>query len=297
MQGLIEWLARMEHMQSKIYCSAAEIFKADDKLGPLLNQLAKDEELHFQLMKRALDVLDGEISQPPALSQWISVNKEKLETPALETSDKITRGLLTREDLLGHIVAGEFTEYNLIFLYVINSLKYNNREFASAASQMEYHKKSIEQYFNSLQDYRNYATQISALPKVWNTSILVVEDYKPIRILLADILITEGTVETSASADAGLRKVANMYYDVILTDMTTPSEGGIEFYKQAIQYDPLIAERLIFLLSTTSRIEVEFVKKNNLVYLEKPFSIEKIRKIVHEILAKSYQKRKLEDAA
>jgi len=296
MQGLIEWLARIEHMQSKIYYSAAKILYEDEQLGPLLNQLAKDEEFHFHLMTRALDVLAGEMPPPPALSHWISVNRAKLEAPLLETADKITRGILTRADLLEHLVAGEFSEYNLIFLYVINSLKYNNREFASAASQMEYHKKSIEQYFKSLPDYQNYVRQISALPKVWNTSILVVEDYRPIRMLLADILETEGTVETSASGDTGLRKVASMFYDVILTDIGTPAQGGIEFYKQAIQYDPLIADHFMFLLNTPSEKEVEFVKKNNLAYLEKPFSIEEIRKAVHEIILKPYQKRKLGEA-
>jgi CheY-like chemotaxis protein len=296
MQGLIEWLARTEHMQSRIYRSAAEIFKDDAELGPLLNQLAEDEELHFQMMNRALDVLSGEMPQPPMLSDWISINKTKLEAPVLETADKITKGILRREDLLDYLVAGEFSEYNLIFLYVINSLKYNNREFASLASQMEYHKKSIEHYFKSLPDNQNYVRQISALPRVWTTSILVVEDYEPMRILLADILEAEGTVETTASGNMGLRKAANTFYDIILTDMTSPAQGGIQFYKQAIHLNPFIAGRFMFLLNTPTRKEVDFVRNNNLAYLEKPFSIEEIRKAIHEILAKPPQKRMLREA-
>lgn len=291
MQGLIEWLARTEHIQSRIYRSAAEIFKDDAELGPLLDQLAKDEELHFEMMNRALDVLAGEMPQPPMLSDWISINKTKLEAPVLETADKITKGILRREDLLDHLVAGEFSEYNLIFLYVINSLMYNNREFASLASQMEYHKKSIEHYFKSLTDGQNYVRQISALPKVWNTSILVVEDYEPMRILLADILESEGTVETTVSGSTGLRKVANTFYDLILIDMTTPAKAGIQFYKQAVHLNPLIAERWMFLLNTPTREDVDFVRNNNLAYLEKPFSIEEMRMAVHGILVKPPQKR------
>jgi CheY-like chemotaxis protein len=286
MKELIEWLARMEHMSGRVYLSAAEIFKEDKKLAPLLSRLAKDEEWHFQIMNRAMDVLAGQNQQPPLLSNWISLNKEKLEAPFLEAARKITNGIFTRDDLLDYLVAGEFSEYNLIFLYVIDSLKYAHQEFAYAASKMELHKKSVEDFLKSLPDSQNYVRQINALPKVWNATLLVVDDYKPIRKLLADILETEGTVETAASGNVGLRKVRNKFYDLVLTDMTTPAKGGIQFYNQAVQQDDLISERFLFLLNTPTENELDFVMKNHIEYLEKPFSIEEIRKAVHAILTR-----------
>jgi CheY-like chemotaxis protein len=286
MKELIEWLARTEHMSSRIYRSAAEIFKKDQKLAPLLNSLAKDEEWHFQIMNRAGEVLAGQQQQPQMLSNWISLNKEKLEAPFLEAADKITKGILTRDDLLGYLVAGEFSEYNLIFLYVINSLKYADKEFAYAASKMELHKKSIEDFLKSSPGCQNYVRQIKVLPKVWNVTLLVVDDYEPMRKLLADILDTEGIVETAESGNTGLEKVKNNFYDIILTDMATPADGGIQFYNQAVLYDALVSERFLFLLNTPTEKELDFVMKNHIDYLEKPFSIEEIRKTVHEILTR-----------
>jgi CheY-like chemotaxis protein len=296
MKELILWLAKMEQMSSKVYRSAADIFKEDKELGPLLNQLARDEEWHYHMMRRAMEAFTEEKRQPPILSNWISLHKAKLEAPFLEMAIKISIGTLTRDAVLDYMVASEFSEYNLIFLYVINSLKYSSQEFAYAASKMENHKKSIQHFFESSPDYQNYLRQISALPRVWNTSLLVVEDYEPIRTLLADILEKEGTVETTTSGNMGLKKVTMKFYDLILTDMTTPTMSAIQFYKQAVQRNPLIAERFMFLLNAPTEEEVNFIKNNNIDYIEKPFSVEQIQNTVHEILIRQTQKRKLREA-
>jgi len=292
MKALIEWLIKMERISSDIYNKAADILKEDKELAPFLNHLAKDEEWHAQVMSTALEVLPGE-THPPSIIELDSANKAKLEAPFLETAKNISKGALTIDAVLDCIVTTEFTEYNELFLYVVNSLKESSREFTYVASKMEHHKKSIEHYFESLPDSKKYLSQIRRLPRVWVTTILVVEDYEPISTLLTHILSTEGTVETTKSGNIGLKKIAEKYYDIIVANMTTPEMSGIEFYKRAVQHDPLVIDRFMFLMNTPMKGDYDFVKKHNIDYIEKPFSVNHIRKAVYEILSRLPQKNYL----
>jgi CheY-like chemotaxis protein len=292
MKALMEWFICMERMSGDIYKKAAEIFREDKVLAPYLAHLAKDEEWHAQVMSKALEALSDEAASA-SIIELDNADKTKLEAPIHEMKKNITQGALSKDDLLDCIVTTEFSEYNHLFLYVINSLKESNQEIAFAASKMEHHKQSIERYFESLPNGRKYISRIRNLPKVWDTTILVVEDFAPIRTLLADILSTEGNMETTESGNKGLEKITKKFYDLIVTNMTTPEMSGIEFYKQAVRHDPLVVDRFLFLMNTSMKDHYAFVKEHAIDYIEKPFSVDHIRKVVSDILTRLPQKSHL----
>ena len=66
-----------------------------------------------------------------------------------------------------------------------------------------------------------------------DATVLIVEDYEPLRVLLSDILSMEGSVDTAANGEQGLAKLAEQHYDIILSDdYMPPSMSGVEFCQQ-----------------------------------------------------------------
>ena len=287
MKEIIEWLIGMEHLSGGIYNDAASLFKEDKAFAELLNHLAEDEAWHFHVMASAVEFLQTEAQRPPDIIALDSAAKARVERPFHENREKISSGTLTKDSMLDCIATTEFSEWNDIFLYVVNILKEKRWEFAYVASKIEQHKKLIERYFEKLPDNRIYLDKIRRLPKVWNTRILITEDYAPIRELLSELLASDGTVETAENGQQGLKKTAEQYYDVILADSGMAEMNGIEFYGQAILRAPRLAEHFLFLTDFNDDEHIDFAKKSKIKYLTKPFSLDELREAVHGLLTKT----------
>jgi CheY-like chemotaxis protein len=211
----------------------------------------------------------------------------RLEAPFHENRNMIAACTVTKDSMLDCIVTTEFSEWNDIFLYVVNTLKGKKREFVYVASKMEQHKKFIERYTETLSTSHAILDRIRRLPSVWNIRILVVEDYEPIRDLIADLLSTEGVVDTAANGAEGLDKTTLQYYDLILSDSYMNVMSGIEFYKQLALRDPRISERFLFVADDVKADHLDFIKKRNIRYLMKPFSVDEFKKTIHDMLSKT----------
>jgi CheY-like chemotaxis protein len=283
---IIEWLIGMEHLSGEVYSEAAVLFKEDKEFAELLKHLAEDEAWHFHVMASAAESTRGDLQRPSAV-MLNNAAKTRLEAPFREARRKISSGALTKNGLLDCIATTEFSEWNDIFLYVVNMLKEQTREFTYVASKLEQHKKLFERYFEKLSNSRQYLDKIQHLPKVWDMRILVVEDYAPIRELLSEVLASEGAVETVENGQKGLSKATEQYYDIIVADGIMPDMNGMEFFRQAVQHDPLIAERFLLLADFDNNEHIDFAKKNKVRYLTKPFSLDELRDSVHEVMAKT----------
>ena len=292
MKKIIEWLASMEEMAGAIYHDAAGIFAKDYKVKRFLNHLAKDEAWHYFAMVSASDYVAR--NPQPALDFTLDgANRARIEAPCRENIKKIARGTLTMDSLVDSMIATEFSELNYFFLYVVNVLKEKRREFSYVASKVEHHKKLIERFIEELPNGRKYLKKIRRLPKLWNTRILIVDGNKPLRGLMSQILSLDGTVvETAHSGEAGLRKIAEQYYDLILTSDLLPGMNGIEFYNKAVLQDPLIGSRFLFLMHGTASKHNDFAKKHKIRCLTKPCPVCDVKKAMHEILCKTPRKTK-----
>jgi len=286
MQEIIKWLIGMEHMSGELYKDAAAFFRQDEVFTRLLDHLAEDEAWHYHVMGSAADIYKNE-PQRPADIILDDALMARLEAPFHENRKMIADCTVTKDSMLDCIVTTEFSEWNDIFLYVVNTLKGKKREFVYVASKMEQHKKFIERYVETLSAGHAILDRIRRLPSVWNIRILVVEDYEPIRDLIADLLSTEGVVDTAANGAEGLDKTTLQYYDLILSDSYMNVMSGIEFYKQLAFRDPRISERFLFLADDIKADHLDFIRKQNLRYLMKPFPVDEFKKTVHDMLSKT----------
>ncbi len=292
MEEIIEWLINMEQMAGAVYHDASTFFKKDTKLKKLLDHLIEDEAWHYHVMVSAADFTKRE-KQPLRTLALDEAHKARIEAPFHKNRARITRGILTKDSLVDCIVTTEFSEWNYFFLYVINALKGKKREFEYAASTIEHHKKLIEHYIEKLPDNGNYIKKIRNIAKIWDVRILIVDYNKPFCLLMSEILSNEGVVETANTGETGLMKINEQYRDIVLLNDSMPGMNGAQFYKKAVQHDPLIADRFVFLMNKSTPSRLDFVKKNKIKYLIKPCTVSEVKEAMHDILSKTPRKSKI----
>lgn len=287
MQQIIEWLKHVEQLAHDIYKEASVIFQADRHFSMFLNQLTADEAIHFDLMGSASDyLLKNDIRIPQSIS--IDQNtRDHIEKPLKESHRLLKDQNLKKADMIECIVKAEFSEWNDIFLYVINTLKEYSKTFQQAAATIQAHKNRIELFLESLPNEFRPSLDIRQLPPVWQNKFLVVEDEKPILELLELFLGRMGCVETATNGQEGLEKTKKHFFNVIISDFDMPVMDGAEFFNKAVKANPNIASHFLFYSGNITPERNAFFKKNNLHYLAKPAGLDEIRQIVNKIIKQS----------
>ena len=92
------------------------------------------------------------------------------------------------------------------------------------------------------------------------------------------------TIELACNGEEGVRKLQGEYFDLIISDIDMPSMNGIDMYLEAEKTDPHIKNRFLFITATGNYENIDFLKEQNLNYLEKPTPIGQIRAMAMRIL-------------
>ena len=117
--------------------------------------------------------------------------------------------------------------------------------------------------------------------------ILIVDDEPNVALILAESLKTRGhhyRVETAESGEAALEKVRQDTYDLMITDYSMPGMDGLELARAARKIDPELQIVLMTAFSTDGLRDASGKMQLD-GFVEKPFSMEKIREIVEQAVA------------
>ena len=283
MEKIVEWLINIERLAHTFYSEVSEKFKADKKISGFFRLLAVDEAWHCEVMEKALEHLGSGSNIAPFIS-LDSATREKIENTFAKDRELLLSGELDIEKLLGCLVTIEFSEWNDIFVYVVNSLRKENREFMRAAAKIQSHVREIEKFLRDFPEGQRHLHVIRCLPPVWHEKILIVEDDESVAGLLKAVLKHEGDVEIARNGLKALKKVGDGYFDVIISDIGMPGMDGIEFYKKAAEKEPGIGDRFLFITGLPADDYGPFFRQNKLRFLPKPVQIKGIKRNVDEIL-------------
>jgi DNA-binding NtrC family response regulator len=154
---------------------------------------------------------------------------------------------------------------------------------------MQNHIQKISAFVDSLPDSGKYTDKINDIPEVWKRSFLIVEDFEPIRIMLKTLLENEGKVDMVENGNDALKKIAESYYDIVISDIEMPLMNGIEFCKEASKIDPDIIKRIIFCSSAHKDEYMKYITENSIRFLRKPMNITDIRRHVRELISEKSQ--------
>ncbi|MBI3583933.1 MAG: response regulator [Nitrospinae bacterium] len=285
MKEIIKWLIEIEERAFRIYERSAVIFSDDKEFAEFLLHLSREEKLHCELIKRASEVI-GDRSDYSALVYIDDSMKQNIEDYFSPCEKKIDTKEITKDDVIGCIIATEFSEWNNLFLYIINIMKHEVKEFISVIKKIQHHKRRIEQFLESQTGFSEKLQEMKKIPKIWEEMLLVVDDEPVIVDMLVAILEDEDVVDGASNGKDALKKLNDKYYLAIISDVDMPVMNGIEFFKKAVERYPDINKRFLFFTGSFDSEVLNFFKQNKIKYLPKPSSIADIKKAVFEVISR-----------
>lgn len=283
MKEIIQWLRQVELLASEIYLQAALIHENDSKLKKFLETSAEDEAWHYHVMGSAAEY----IASVPGFTPAISINKEtndKIIGYLEEIKIGLEQNTIGRDELIEKIVVLELSEWNDIFLYVVNVLKEKTSLFKYPALRMQAHIKKFEYYLEKVEGKPQILDKIKEIPLVWFENILIVDDEEMLATLIKARLNRTGNIDVAHNGKDALKMMEDKYYKLIISDIDMPVMDGISFYKEAIIKYPTSRSRFLFMTGHLSPDRQAFFDENHAKYLEKPMDINVLRKIAGKII-------------
>ncbi len=127
---------------------------------------------------------------------------------------------------------------------------------------------------------------MSSLPPEERPRVLIVDDEKFIRDILADFLGMEGfVVRTAEDGQAALNELSHAPYDLVISDLKMPRMGGIELLEQIGSAAP---NALTVIMTGFGTVEtaIDAMKRGAYDYILKPFKVEEVIHVVQRGLEK-----------
>ncbi len=117
--------------------------------------------------------------------------------------------------------------------------------------------------------------------------VLVVEDEPTVARLIADVLEDEGMhVDVLLDGREALDRAARQSFDLVICDMKMPGLDGQHFYKSLESSGNPLSERFLFVTGDIIAAQTrEFLERNHLPHVAKPFRVEELTDKVHSVLA------------
>ena len=130
-------------------------------------------------------------------------------------------------------------------------------------------------------------------------SVLVVEDEPTVARLIADVLEDEGMhVDVLLDGREALDVAARESYDLVICDMKMPGLDGQHFYRALARKDNSLRERFLFVTGDVMAAHTrEFLRRNKLPHVAKPFRVEELTEKVHAVLETRAQTHETDSGA
>src|SRR5262245_41421678 len=114
--------------------------------------------------------------------------------------------------------------------------------------------------------------------------ILIIDDEEEIRESIELLLNTEGlATDVAANGEAGLRKVEENIYDLVLLDLMLPGKSGMDVHRDIKRIDPTLP---VVIITAMAGIETALsaIKDGCYDYLTKPWDNERLLVVVNNAL-------------
>ncbi len=139
-------------------------------------------------------------------------------------------------------------------------------------------------HLSRIREYMKGGSELEEISGNKTKKILIVMNDDSVAKLLKTVLESEGHIDIAGNGRAGLQKVKEQDYDLIVSAIEMPIVDGIKFYNEAKGMYPDLHKRFLFFTGAPSSEQVSFFQDQDLRYLTKPATINEIRAAALSIL-------------
>ena len=115
--------------------------------------------------------------------------------------------------------------------------------------------------------------------KARDPRVLVIDDDDDLRTLVVRLVKQAGyDVDSVGDGQAGLERLAERTYDVIVCDLRMPRMDGVTFYREVERRNPAAARRVVLMTTHVRSDEyIDFLRGVSAPVLNKPFTLDEFR--------------------
>ncbi len=139
-------------------------------------------------------------------------------------------------------------------------------------------------HLSRIREYMKGGSELEEISGNKIKKILIVMNDDSVAKLLKTVLESEGHIDIAGNGRAGLQKVKEQDYDLIVSAIEMPIVDGIKFYNEAKGMYPDLHKRFLFFTGAPSSELISFFQEEDLRYLTKPATINEIRAAALSIL-------------
>lgn len=283
MKDIISWLIGIEANAANLYAKAAVLFREDGEFSQFLSLMSTEEKEHEELLQKAsVSISDKQMKRA---SFFLDEGfREKIEAPFARAWQLLRTGELTKAAMIDVLAEAEFSEWNELFLYTIDTLNTVGNDFQKAVSGVDEHRAHIQKYISSLPDGDSFIQRVRKLSQVGSKRVLIVEDNHFVARMLEALAVDEVEVIIARNGEEGLAYIQQGRFDLIVSDIEMPKMNGVDMYKQALAMDPTLCSRFIFFTGTENPEYLAFVRSAKILMLPKPSPVRVICDMMNDIL-------------
>lgn len=283
MNQQINWQAEREEEIASLYSSAAGRFADHPEFSRFLLTMAGQERDHGSFLRQ---LLQPEFAVTPGTPlRYDPIIKQKTEEMIAASWQTLATEGLTEGAMLELVVRLEFSEWNNFFLLTMNWSGQSDNEFRRMLSEIELHRKTLENYLLQVAAADDLYQIIYSLAPLWKKRILIVDDDPIIARLLAIIMTPYGDLEVTTRPADALDHLRRRHFDVMISDVCMPEMDGIELYQEAIKLDPEIAKHFLFFTATNHKEHLRFIAEHHIPILRKPVSLKVLQETMTSLLS------------
>ena len=283
MHDIVSWLIGVEATAAKLYAKAAVVFREDEDFSRFLLIMSVEEKEHEQLLQQASASI-SDIQMKKASFFLDGVFRRKVEAPFTRAWQLLRSGELTKSAMVDILAEAEFSEWNEVFLYVIDTLNTVGVEFQKAVSEVDQHRITIQKYISSLPDGESFIQRVNRISQPDSKRVLIVEGNHSVARMLEALAVEDVEVVIARNGEEGISHIQQGHFDLIVSDIEMPKMNGIDMYLQALAVDPTLRSRFIFFTGTDKQEHLDFVRATNTFMLPKPSPVRVICDMMHDVL-------------
>jgi CheY-like chemotaxis protein len=284
-QDIVDWLRQTEERIGQLYGAAAKVCSHDASLSTFLGQLAEDERLHTEFMSGMWENLQGAKKEPVLRIVLDHETRRQVEGLFERFQRVLVKASIPRRDVMEYVARIESSELNPVFLYVADEYRKASPEGERMTGEIQGHLLRIQSFIEALPKNQRPSIDVCTLPSVGELRFLVVDDYGPVRRLMASLLSRRGLVDTADDGQEGLERLRGHFHNGVVTDIQMPGMDGLDFYKRAVEYDGTLKRRFLFCSGDVDSKATDYLRRNNLPLLKKPFGLQDFRGAVEKLLS------------